>query len=58
MFNWQGEETVILSRATDETGYVQPTLDELIAVRGVGTSYHYNQIRGCRVRQDGSTVFA
>ena len=56
-FNWGGEETVILSRATDETGYVQPTLDELIAVRGIGTRYHYNHIRGCRVHQDGSTVF-
>ena len=58
VFNWQGEETAILGRATDETGYVQPTLEELIAVRGIGTSYHYNHIRGCRVRQDGSTVFA
>ena len=56
-FDWQGDEAVILSRATDETGYVQPTLDELIAVRGIGTRYHHNHIRGCRVRQDGSTVF-
>ena len=56
-FDWQGEETVILSRATDETGYVQPTLDELIAVRGIGTRYHHNHVRGCRVRRDGSTVF-
>ena len=56
-FDWQGDEAVILSRATDETGYVQPTLDELIAVRGIGTRYHHNHVRGCRVRQDGSTVF-
>ncbi|HJO37537.1 MAG: sulfite dehydrogenase [Vicinamibacterales bacterium] len=56
-FNWQGDETVVLSRATDETGYVQPTLDELIAVRGIGTRYHHNHIRGCRIRPNGSTVF-
>jgi sulfane dehydrogenase subunit SoxC len=33
-WNWDGKPTVILSRAIDETNYVQPTLAELIAVRG------------------------
>lgn len=46
-----------MSRATDETGYAQPTLDELKKVRGPGTSYHFNQIRAWTVKTDGSVVY-
>jgi sulfane dehydrogenase subunit SoxC len=57
-WNWTGGETVLMSRATDETGYVQPTLEVLMAARGPGTAYHYNQIRAWRVAADGSVTFA
>lgn len=57
MWQWDGRETVILSRATDETGYVQPTRAELLAVRGIGTDYHFNQVRGWRVKPDGQVLF-
>ena len=33
-WSWMGEETILQSRATDETGYVQPMRDVLIAARG------------------------
>src|SRR6266566_641146 len=33
LWQWHGAETVLMSRATDETGYVQPTLAELRKVR-------------------------
>src|SRR5438477_754988 len=33
-WHWDGQPTVIQSRAIDETGYVQPTLAELLGVRG------------------------
>ncbi|HKC48446.1 MAG TPA: sulfite dehydrogenase [Gemmatimonadales bacterium] len=56
-WNWDGRESLIMSRAVDETGYVQPTLAELRAVRGIGTFYHFNHIRAWRVRSDGSVVF-
>ena len=46
-----------MSRAVDETGYVQPTLAELRGVRGPGTDYHFNSIRGWRVARDGSVSF-
>jgi sulfane dehydrogenase subunit SoxC len=52
-WNWDGEPTVIQSRATDETGYVQPTLAELIAVRGENYFYHNNAIWPWRVTADG-----
>jgi sulfane dehydrogenase subunit SoxC len=46
-----------MSRAVDETGYVQPTLAELRKARGLGTFYHFNHIRAWRVRRDGTVVF-
>jgi sulfane dehydrogenase subunit SoxC len=57
MWNWGGRESVLMSRATDETGYVQPTLEALRAARGAGTQYHFNSIRAWRVRGDGRVLF-
>ncbi len=57
LWNWDGKETVILSRATDETGYVQPTLDQLIEARGTRTSYHQNHQRAWRIAEDGTVTF-
>lgn len=56
-WRWDGRETVLMSRAVDETGYVQPTYRELRKVRGAGTDFHFNPIRAWRVRSDGSVVF-
>lgn len=58
MWNWKGGSTVLMSRAIDETGYVQPTREALLAVRGAGTRYHWNSIRAWEVRGDGSVFFA
>ena len=52
-WRWNGEPTVIQSRAIDETGYVQPTLAELIAVRGENFFYHNNAIWPWRIAVDG-----
>ena len=57
LWSWTGRETVIQSRAADETGYVQPTLEELRRARGDGTYYHMNSIRAWRVLRDGRVVF-
>jgi sulfane dehydrogenase subunit SoxC len=57
-WRWDGTATVLMSRATDETGYVQPTLDVLMAARGPQTQYHFNQIRAWRVAADGTVTFA
>ena len=37
-WNWAGGEATLMSRATDETGYVQPTLEALMAARGPATA--------------------
>ena len=56
-WNWDGKETVLMSRATDETGYVQPALSTLMEARGEGTSYHYNSIRPWKIEEDGRVYF-
>ena len=53
-WNWNGREAVLQSRCTDETGYVQPTRDQLIATRGTKSSYHYNGIQSWKVLSDGT----
>ena len=57
-FEWKGGETIVASRATDETGYVQPTYEVLLAARGPNTAYHFNNIRGWKIHADGTVKFA
>lgn len=57
MWNWDGTPTRLMSRATDETGYVQPALSEFKRARGSGTDYHFNAIRSWDVTVDGSVFF-
>ena len=57
MWNWTGGEAVLLSRATDDTGYVQPAYRKLVEVRGIGTDFHFNPIVGWRVQPDGRVDF-
>src|SRR5436190_17118163 len=45
MWRFTGQPAQLMSRAADETGYVQPTLAEFKKVRGTGTDYHFNAIR-------------
>lgn len=56
-WKWEGGEAVLMSRATDETGYSQPSVGELLDVRGSGTQYHLNHVRAWTVRADGSVLF-
>jgi sulfane dehydrogenase subunit SoxC len=55
-WRWDGQPATIASRATDETGYVQPTRDELVAVRGMNSGYHFNGIKLWRVGADGNVT--
>jgi sulfane dehydrogenase subunit SoxC len=58
LWNWDGKETEILSRATDETGYVQPTLKELVAARGPDLGgYHLNPVTAWNIKRDGRVLF-
>lgn len=50
---WQGQEVVLQSRATDETGYVQPSRSELLAQQGDQAYFHYNAIVSWEVTHEG-----
>jgi sulfane dehydrogenase subunit SoxC len=53
-WRWDGREAVLQSRCTDETGYVQPTLRDLVKVRGVNSKFYLNAIQSWKVAADGS----
>src|SRR5262245_48667842 len=55
-WRFEGREAVIASRAIDETGYVQPSREELIAVRGTNSAYHFNGTKFWRVQADGQVT--
>ena len=57
LWRWDGSPTEIVSRALDETGYLQPEWKALQAVRGRRTRYHLNPITGWRVGADGRVLF-
>lgn len=57
-WKWDGLETEILSRAIDESGYVQPAARELLAARGPGSvPYHLNPITAWWVTPQGEMLY-
>ncbi len=50
---WDGQPALVQSRATDETGYVQPSYRQLRAVRGSRSIYHNNAIQTWLVQASG-----
>jgi sulfane dehydrogenase subunit SoxC len=53
-WRWDGSPAVLKSRATDETGHVQPERQILVAERGRHGYFHYNAIVSWAVAADGS----
>lgn len=59
-WRWDGKAAILQSRCQDETGYVQPTIKQLVDVRGLdghpkfGSIYHLNGIQSWAVASDGS----
>jgi sulfane dehydrogenase subunit SoxC len=52
-WRWNGKRAVLQSRVTDETGYVQPGRDVLLAARGRWGYFHYNAIVSWAIDEDG-----
>lgn len=52
-WTWDGKPVTILSRATDETGYVQPTIAQIEAVRGKNSTYHNHAIQPWAITETG-----
>lgn len=52
-WRWDGGPAVLQSRATDESGAVQPTRTALLADRGTQFRYHYHAIQSWAVAESG-----
>jgi len=52
-WTWDGSPALLQSRAIDDTGYVQPTIVQLRAVRGTRSIYHNNAIQTWEVGVSG-----
>lgn len=55
-WNWNGGDAILQSRVMDESGYVQPTREQLIAQRGYNSVYHYNAIQSWKVAAGGEVT--
>ena len=53
---WDGGPAILQSRAMDETGYVQPKINQLRAVRGTRSIYHNNAIQSWKVAEGGEVT--
>jgi sulfane dehydrogenase subunit SoxC len=52
-WSWNGGPAILQSRAIDETGHVQPKINQLRAKRGTKSIYHNNAIQSWRVAESG-----
>ena len=52
-WQWQGKKTVLMSRATDELGHVQPTRSAWKSRYAAHSFNHYNAIQAWEVGKDG-----
>ena len=55
-WQWNGGPAVLQSRATDDTGMVQPSREAFAAERGLRGQYHYNAIQSWRIDEKGEAV--
>ena len=49
----KGEELLLTSRAIDDAGYIQPTIDQEVSVMGVEAVYHRNAVETWEVTKEG-----
>ena len=52
-WNWDGKETVVMSRSQDETGSIQPYFEKMIKARTLASSYHINAIQSWKISTNG-----
>lgn len=57
-WKWVGGGAELMSRAEDETGYIQPSRQQLLTSRGPGSvPYHLNPILSWLVQSDGHVLY-
>jgi sulfane dehydrogenase subunit SoxC len=57
-WQWDGSPAMLQSRATDDTGMVQPSRAQFIAERGLRGNYHFNAIQTWAIDNKGEAANA
>ena len=57
-WRWSGAPAMLASRATDESGFVQPSREALLKERDARSYYHYNAIQTWNVAPNGKVTNA
>lgn len=57
-WQWNGSPAQLQSRATDDTGMVQPSRAQFIADRGLRGNYHFNAIQTWQINEKGEAANA
>jgi sulfane dehydrogenase subunit SoxC len=52
-WKWNGTPAGLKSRATDDSGAVQPTCDALVSAHSTNAIFHYNAIQAWQVESTG-----
>lgn len=59
-WRWDGQETVLVARSRDETGYIQPSREAIVAVRGMKEGpdgfNHFNGMKPWKLGSDGQVT--
>jgi sulfane dehydrogenase subunit SoxC len=55
-FDWDGAPALLQSRSIDDSGYVQPTYEQLKKVRGTNSIYHKNAIHTWQILPSGEVA--
>lgn len=53
MYKYEGKPLILASRARDDAGYIQPTIDQETSIMGVESVYHRNGISSWEVTAEG-----
>ena len=52
-WKWNGAPAIVMSRASDDTGAIQPTREKLVAEHGANVIFHYSAIQAWSVAASG-----
>jgi len=55
-WRWNGGPAVLVSRATDESGAMQPARESLLRGRASGSFYHYNALQAWQIDANGEST--
>ncbi len=56
IYKFEGKKITLASRAMDDAGYIQPTIDQETLITGIEAVYHRNGVETWEVSADGTKV--